>query len=177
MNRPGLNPLSPREAEILALRERGVCLKEIAWALRISHNTAKAHMQRILGRLGAQSTLEAIYRLRPAGCATCPRGLAALLRDARRTRRGYHRKSKAKGEMKECNTPVDMKSLLHKLAQLHEDLDEALAALVALSSQGHRLPGLHQAAAIKEALRRAEAAIGKSGIPLLIAVQSEDDAA
>ncbi len=82
------NLLTLRECQVLLLREEGLPLKQIAARLRISINTAKAHLKAILRKLHALSTLEAVYRLRPTRCRTCGRGLRGRLRLAAR---GYRR--------------------------------------------------------------------------------------
>jgi DNA-binding NarL/FixJ family response regulator len=52
--------LTRRELEVLSVMAEGASDKEIAHALGISHNTARKHVQNIIGKLGAHSKLEAI---------------------------------------------------------------------------------------------------------------------
>jgi len=63
--RPGrpaalVEPLTPRESEVLQLLAQGLPNKAIAERLGISDHTAKFHVNAILGKLGAQSRTEAI---------------------------------------------------------------------------------------------------------------------
>ena len=59
------SPLSPREMEILQSVTRGLCNKEIAVALGISHQTVKNHMTAILHKLDVEDrTQAAVYALR-----------------------------------------------------------------------------------------------------------------
>ncbi|MEW6304874.1 MAG: LuxR C-terminal-related transcriptional regulator [Verrucomicrobiota bacterium] len=62
----GLTLLSPRQREILRLRERGKVVKEIAAELDISASTVKFHLSGAFRRLRAKSTTEALYKLRHA---------------------------------------------------------------------------------------------------------------
>ena len=55
-----LEPLSPREHEVLTLMARGVQNKEIAAELFISERTVKFHVSSILGKLGAGNRTEAV---------------------------------------------------------------------------------------------------------------------
>lgn len=57
-----LEPLTAREAEVLALLAEGAGNKEIAARLKISENTAKFHVSSILGKLGATTRTEAVTR-------------------------------------------------------------------------------------------------------------------
>ena len=60
-----LQPLSPREMQILALVTNGRSNKEIAFNLGISHQTVKNHMTAILRKLRVEDrTQAAIYALR-----------------------------------------------------------------------------------------------------------------
>jgi DNA-binding NarL/FixJ family response regulator len=54
-----LTALSPREREVLALLAQGAKTSAIADSLVISPETARTHVQNILGKLGAHSRLEA----------------------------------------------------------------------------------------------------------------------
>lgn len=55
-----VEPLTPREAEVLGLLAQGLTNKTIADRLGISEHTAKFHVNAILGKLGAESRTEAI---------------------------------------------------------------------------------------------------------------------
>jgi DNA-binding NarL/FixJ family response regulator len=57
---PTAEPLTPREAEILALLADGLANKEIAARLRISSHTVKTHVQSVFAKLGADSRAEAV---------------------------------------------------------------------------------------------------------------------
>lgn len=52
--------LTPREVEILTLSAAGMVNKEVALELGIRLNTVRNHVQKILGKLGAHSRLEAV---------------------------------------------------------------------------------------------------------------------
>lgn len=54
------NLLTPRQAEILALVKEGLLSKEISERLFISVHTVNTHRQRILEKLGADNSMEAI---------------------------------------------------------------------------------------------------------------------
>jgi PAS domain S-box-containing protein len=56
---PELN-LTPRQAEVLALLERGRSTQQIADELHISIETARNHVRRLLRAVGAHSRLEAV---------------------------------------------------------------------------------------------------------------------
>ena len=55
-----LEPLTPREQEVLRLLALGLANKEIAARLNISEHTVKFHVAAILGKLGAASRTEAV---------------------------------------------------------------------------------------------------------------------
>jgi DNA-binding NarL/FixJ family response regulator len=57
-----LEPLTPRESEVLQLLAQGLSNKAIADRLRISEHTAKFHVTAILGKLGVFSRTEAIVQ-------------------------------------------------------------------------------------------------------------------
>jgi PAS domain S-box-containing protein len=52
--------LTPRQAEVLALLERGRTTKQIAEELQLSTETVRNHIRRLLRTLGAHSRLEAV---------------------------------------------------------------------------------------------------------------------
>jgi DNA-binding NarL/FixJ family response regulator len=55
-----VEPLTPREREVLALLAQGLGNKAIAERLGVSDRTAKFHVNAILGKLGARSRTEAL---------------------------------------------------------------------------------------------------------------------
>jgi NarL family two-component system response regulator YdfI len=55
-----LEPLTPREQEVLRMLALGIANKEIAARLNISEHTVKFHVAAILGKLGAASRTEAV---------------------------------------------------------------------------------------------------------------------
>lgn len=57
---PVLEPLSPRQQEVLRLLARGLQNKEIAVALKIGERTAKFHVEAVLRKLGAGNRTEAV---------------------------------------------------------------------------------------------------------------------
>ncbi len=57
-----LEPLTPREEEVLTLLAEGMTNRAIGRALSISEHTAKFHVQALMGKLGAQSRTEAVVR-------------------------------------------------------------------------------------------------------------------
>jgi DNA-binding NarL/FixJ family response regulator len=63
----GMEPLTPREREVLGLLAEGLGNKQIAARLGISDHTAKFHVNAILGKLGAESRAEAIVLAARAG--------------------------------------------------------------------------------------------------------------
>lgn len=64
---PLIEPLTPRELEVLQLVSQGLPNKTIARELAISENTVKFHMNSILGKLHAQSRTEAVVTAGRAG--------------------------------------------------------------------------------------------------------------
>ena len=56
----GLTPLSAREQEVLELLAQGQAQEGIARALVISPQTARTHIQKVIGKLGAHSRVEAV---------------------------------------------------------------------------------------------------------------------
>jgi DNA-binding NarL/FixJ family response regulator len=57
-----VEPLTPREEEVLQLLADGLANRAIALQLGISEHTVKFHVNAILGKLGAQSRTEAVVR-------------------------------------------------------------------------------------------------------------------
>jgi DNA-binding NarL/FixJ family response regulator len=55
-----VEPLTPRELEVLQLLGQGLSNRALAARLHISEHTAKFHVNAILGKLGAQSRAEAV---------------------------------------------------------------------------------------------------------------------
>jgi two-component system, NarL family, nitrate/nitrite response regulator NarL len=55
-----VEPLTPREQEVLQLLAEGLSNKRIGARLGISDHTVKFHVNAILGKLGAQSRTEAL---------------------------------------------------------------------------------------------------------------------
>jgi DNA-binding NarL/FixJ family response regulator len=55
-----VEPLTPRESEVLQMLASGLANKEIATRLAISEHTVKFHVASILGKLGATSRTEAV---------------------------------------------------------------------------------------------------------------------
>lgn len=64
---PPLEPLTPRELEVLQRMAEGLSNKLIARDLAISEHTVKFHINAILGKLGVQSRTEAVVRATRAG--------------------------------------------------------------------------------------------------------------
>ena len=57
-----VEPLTPRERQVLEMLAEGLSNKEIAGRLGISDHTAKFHVNSILAKLGASSRTEAVTR-------------------------------------------------------------------------------------------------------------------
>ena len=55
-----IEPLTPRESEVLQMLASGLANKAIATRLAISEHTVKFHVASILGKLGAASRTEAV---------------------------------------------------------------------------------------------------------------------
>jgi PAS domain S-box-containing protein len=69
LEEPVLHPelhLTPRQAEVLRLLERGRSTTQIAEELHLSIDTVRNHVQRLLRALGASSRLEAVALARAA---------------------------------------------------------------------------------------------------------------
>jgi DNA-binding NarL/FixJ family response regulator len=59
---PLLEPLTPRETEVLSLLARGRTNREIAETLVISLGTARLHVHRVINKLGASDRIQAAIR-------------------------------------------------------------------------------------------------------------------
>jgi DNA-binding NarL/FixJ family response regulator len=59
---PAIEPLTPRELEVLELMSQGLPNKQIARALQISEHTVKFHISAIFAKLGAASRTDAVGR-------------------------------------------------------------------------------------------------------------------
>ncbi len=57
-----LDPLTPREREVLELLSDGLSNRAIAARLEISEHTAKFHVASVLGKLGAANRADAVRR-------------------------------------------------------------------------------------------------------------------
>lgn len=75
-----LNPLTPRENQILALVREGRSSKEISRDLDITRATVRCHVQRVLTKLGVATRLEAAALApdAPAARAAPPPDISAL---------------------------------------------------------------------------------------------------
>jgi len=62
-----LDPLTPREVEVLQLLAEGLPNKAIARRLAISEHTVKFHVNSILSKIGAQSRTEAVVKATQLG--------------------------------------------------------------------------------------------------------------
>ena len=67
LRRQGVEPLTPREIEVLRLLAGGASNQGIADALTVSEGTVKAHISHILGKIGAHNRTEAVARARQVG--------------------------------------------------------------------------------------------------------------
>lgn len=57
-----IQPLTPRELEVLQLLSEGLLNKEIAWKLGITEHTVKFHVASLLEKLNASSRTEAVAK-------------------------------------------------------------------------------------------------------------------
>jgi DNA-binding NarL/FixJ family response regulator len=67
---PGVEALTPREHDVLALVAEGLSNKAIAAALGISDQTVKFHVAGIIGKLGATNRTDAVRRAVRRGLVT-----------------------------------------------------------------------------------------------------------
>lgn len=74
--------MTPRERDVLAARERGLSVKEIAAGLGLSPHTVKNCLARILLKTRTKCSMEAVYTLQPESCRQCPRRREAWSRPA-----------------------------------------------------------------------------------------------
>ena len=65
-----IEPLSPRELDVLRLMTRGLANKQIAGELFITEHTVKFHIRAILGKLGAANRTEAVTLALQKGLVT-----------------------------------------------------------------------------------------------------------
>lgn len=65
-----IEPLTPRELEVLHWMAEGLSNKLIAVRLKISEHTAKFHVNSVLTRLGAETRTEAVVRAARLGIVT-----------------------------------------------------------------------------------------------------------
>jgi DNA-binding NarL/FixJ family response regulator len=72
---PGMDDLTPREREILALVGSGMSNTEIAERLTISKATAKTHVSRIMGKLEARDRVQLVVFAYESGLVTPSRVL------------------------------------------------------------------------------------------------------
>ena len=63
--------LTLREREVLRLLAAGLSTPRIGVELQIANNTTRAHIQRVIEKLGAHSKLEAVALARRAGVIAC----------------------------------------------------------------------------------------------------------
>ncbi|GGS61843.1 DNA-binding response regulator [Planobispora rosea] len=64
---PGMERLTDREREVLALVATGMSNEEIALHLTISHATVKTHVSRIIGKLGARDRAQLVVHAYESG--------------------------------------------------------------------------------------------------------------
>jgi len=62
-----MEPLSPRELEVLTLIDEGLTNAEIAQELTLAPSTVKTHINNIYGKLGVESRTQALKTAREKG--------------------------------------------------------------------------------------------------------------
>ncbi|WP_375428544.1 response regulator [uncultured Sphingomonas sp.] len=62
LDRSPIEPLTPRELDVLGLVARGMTNKEVGRELEISPGTVKVHVERIIGKLGVADRTQAAVR-------------------------------------------------------------------------------------------------------------------
>jgi LuxR family maltose regulon positive regulatory protein len=62
-----VEPLSPRELEVLQLIDQGLSNSEIAGQLVVAPSTVKTHINNIYGKLGVRTRLQALKRAEELG--------------------------------------------------------------------------------------------------------------
>lgn len=67
----GIELLTPRELQVLAMTAEGLTAREVAKRLRISQKTVEQHRGRILSKLGVPNQVAAIVQVARGG-ATVP---------------------------------------------------------------------------------------------------------
>jgi two-component system response regulator DesR len=61
------NPLTPREAEVLAFSAEGQPLKELAVRLELAPGTVRNYLSRVIGKVGARTRIDAIRIAQSSG--------------------------------------------------------------------------------------------------------------
>jgi len=61
-----VEPLTRREAEVMALVSKGLSNKKIASELHISLNTLKVHIRNLYGKMGVENRAQALVKIKPS---------------------------------------------------------------------------------------------------------------
>jgi DNA-binding NarL/FixJ family response regulator len=69
---PAVEPLTPREGEVLQLLAQGQTNREIARNLQVSVGTVKVHVERIIAKMGASDRTQAAVRAIELGLLNTP---------------------------------------------------------------------------------------------------------